>query len=244
MDIILDHVSFKYNNQQEEAVSDVSMIILNGKINGLLGPNGAGKSTLIHIICSLIKPPTGKVYQSINGSEPQDLNKNQIGFVPQQDGLFGDLTLSENLKYYGGLYSLAKNTIKNRIEYYAEYLHLKDHLKKQIKHFSGGMNRRANIIAGLLHDPEFIILDEPTAGVDIQSRALIHEVIKDLQFKGKTLLYTSHLLSEAEELCDNIFIMDHGRMLCNGSPQSLINDTQSSSIEKLFLSLTGSKVRD
>ncbi len=244
MDIILDQVSFKYKNQQEEAVSDVSLTIINGMVNGLLGPNGAGKSTLIHIICSLIKPSVGKVYRSLNDSEPKGISKDQIGFVPQQDGLFGDLTLSENLKYYGGLYSLPKNSIKNHIEFYAEYLQLKEHLNKQIKHFSGGMNRRANIIAGLLHDPEFIILDEPTAGVDIQSRALIHEVIKDLQSKGKTLLYTSHLLSEAEELCDNIFIMDHGRMLCNGSPQSLINDSQSSSLEKLFLSLTGHKVRD
>ena len=244
MNIILDHVSHRYKNQSEEAVSDVSMTVLSGKINGLLGPNGAGKTTLIHIICNLITPITGSIYVSTGDAQRSDLDKNRTGFVPQQDGLFADLTLLENLKYYGGLYALPAGKIKDHIAYYAEYLQLTGHLNKQIKHFSGGMNRRANIIAGLLHDPDFIIFDEPTAGVDIQSRALIHDVIKDLQVKEKTILYTSHLLSEAEELCDNIFIMDHGQLLLSGSPHELIAQGNSNSLEHLFLSLTGHKVRD
>lgn len=242
-DIQLEHITHRYKDQSEDAVSDLSLLIEKSKINGLLGPNGAGKTTLIHIICGLIDPLKGKVIAQVENRFIADLKK-RIGFVPQQDGLFADLTLAENLNYFGGLYSLSKKTIRENSSFFTEYLHLTDHLNKQIKHFSGGMNRRANIIAGLLHDPDMIIFDEPTAGVDIQSRALIHEVIKDLRQKNKTILYTSHLLSEAQELCDVLSIMDHGHLLLSGTPDQLLKDHNASDLEHLFLSLTGHKVRD
>lgn len=237
------NVSHRYRNQTEHALSGISLSIISGQINGLLGPNGAGKTTLIHIICGLIIPTSGQVELSGNDSSI-GIQKEKVGFVPQQDGLFADLTLRENLNYYGGLYCMKKSVIKERIEYFTQYLQLENHLNKQLKHFSGGMNRRANIIAALMHDPEFVIFDEPTAGVDIQSRALIHEVIKDLKEKSKTILYTSHLLSEAQDLCDQIYIMDHGELMLGGSPEELLKENNALSLEQLFLSLTGHQVRD
>ena len=242
-DVLVENVSHRYPDQLQEALTDVSLNIRTGVINGLLGPNGAGKTTLIHIICGLIKPTRGKV-ETYDGNQLSSVQKKNVGFVPQQDGLFPDLTLKENLNYYGGLYQINKNLLSERIRFYAAYLQLDTHFDKQIRHYSGGMNRRANIIAALLHDPSFIIFDEPTAGVDIQSRALIHEVIHNLQASGKTILYTSHLLSEAETLCDQIFIMDDGKLLLSGSPEQLILDNKSENLEQLFLSLTGHKVRD
>lgn len=242
-DIQLEHITHRYKGQTGDAVSDVDLLIHRHKINGLLGPNGAGKTTLIHILCGLIHPSKGRVIAQEDDQGTVDLRK-RIGFVPQQDGLFADLTLAENLNYFGGLYSLTKKTIRENSSFFTEYLHLKDHLHKQIKHFSGGMNRRANIIAGLLHNPDLIIFDEPTAGVDIQSRAVIHEVIKDLKLKNKTIIYTSHLLSEAQELCDHISIMDYGKILLSGTPHQLLNENRSPDLEHLFLSLTGHKVRD
>lgn len=243
-DIFVTNVTHKYKNQLDPALSDISISIRNQHINGLLGPNGAGKTTLIHIICGLIQPTFGSIeYGELKGIEFSHI-KNKIGFVPQQDGLFADLTLHENLMYYGGLYSLSGAALKEKIIYYSKYLQLDNQLHKLLKHFSGGMNRRANIIAALLHEPDFVIFDEPTAGVDIQSRALIHEVINDLKNNGKTILYTSHLLSEAEMLCDHIVIMDHGKIMLDGSPESLLKAHNSNSLEQLFLSLTGNKVRD
>jgi len=242
-DIHIDHVSLRYPGQLTEAVSGIDLKIEGGVINGLLGPNGAGKTTLIHLICGLLLPDSGRISTRDPGHSDL-LTKSSIGFVPQQDGLFGELTLRENLRYYGRLYCLPAKLLDSRISYMTQYLQLSAHMDKKIRHFSGGMNRRANIVAALLHDPGFIILDEPTAGVDIQSRALIHDVIRDLQRQGKTILYTSHLLSEAQELCHRIFIMDHGKLLLAGRPEGLLERTGKTSLEELFLSLTGNTVRD
>lgn len=241
--ITIHHVTKRYSGQPAAAVDNINLTFEGGAINGLLGPNGAGKTTLILMICGLMPPDKGQIGRMKNGIL-QNLDKRKIGFVPQQDGLFGELTLQENLEYFGGLYCLSRKELKTNIERLSSYLQLSNHLGKKIKYFSGGMNRRANILASLLHDPEDIIFDEPTAGVDVQSRALIHRLIMDLKEAGKTILYTSHLLAEAEELCTEIYIMDHGKLILSGKPKNLLRQHGKAGLDELFLSLTGKQVRD
>lgn len=242
--IRINNIRFKYRGQSETAVSNISIAMAAGKITGLLGPNGAGKTTLIHLICGLLTPEHGHI--EFSGQERNSSNciKSTIGFVPQQDGLFGEMTLRENLNYFGRLYKLHNEAIHAGIDLYADWLQLKGHLGKKIKHFSGGMNRRANIVAALLHRPKIIILDEPTSGVDIQSRALIHEVISTLQKEGNTILYTSHLIAEAELLCDDIIVIDGGKVLVQGSTDQLKKERDGNSLENYLLELTGKEVRD
>lgn len=242
-EILIRNITKRYAGQSSPAVDDISLNLKGGAINGLLGPNGAGKTTLILMICGLLMPDKGEIGRPKNG-KIQGLDRRKIGFVPQQDGLFGELTLRENLEYFGGLYCIPKDKLKQNIDQLSSYIQLTHHLDKKIKHFSGGMNRRANILASLLHNPEDIIFDEPTAGVDVQSRALIHQLIRDLKNEGKTILYTSHLLAEAEELCTDIYIMDRGTLILAGQPQQLLKEHGKAGLDELFLSLTGKQVRD
>ncbi|MCO6460612.1 MAG: ABC transporter ATP-binding protein [Saprospiraceae bacterium] len=241
--ILLSGLYKQYKKQLDLALDDVNLLIPAGKITGLLGPNGAGKTTLILIICGLLSETKGKL-QHVKGNENTELDRKDFGLVPQQDGLFGELTLRENLLYFGRLNQMKEKLLRGRIDKLTDVFQLVPHLDKKIKHFSGGMNRRANILVSLLPDPEMIILDEPTAGVDIQSRALIHHIIKELNREGKTIIYTSHLLSEAQELCDLIAIFDHGKLLLTGKPEELMHKFQKNSLEELFLTYTGNKVRD
>lgn len=241
--IQISQVSKKYNGQFDFAVNRIDLTIPAGTITGLLGPNGAGKTTLVLMICGLLKPDSGQICIEKDGKR-SNIDKRLIGFVPQQDGLFGELTLQENLWYYGRLYGLEKVYIQQRIQDLVNIFQLTAHLSKRVKHLSGGMNRRANILVALLHSPEILILDEPTAGVDIHSRALIHEVIRELNSQGKTILYTSHLLAEAQELCQIISIMDYGRMILTGKPEALLKKYEMSNLEGLFIALTGKAVRD
>ena len=241
--IRISQVSKKYVGQIDNAVNHIDLTIPTGSITGLLGPNGAGKTTLVLMICGLLKPDNGDICIVKEGKQTH-IDKGFIGFVPQQDGLFGELTLQENLWYFGRLYGLERVYIQQRIRDLAGNFQLSAHLDKRVKHLSGGMNRRANILVALLHSPDILILDEPTAGVDIHSRALIHELIRELNCQGKTILYTSHLLAEAQELCQIISIMDYGRLILSGSPEDLLSKYKMANLEELFIALTGKAVRD
>ncbi|MCO5276539.1 MAG: ABC transporter ATP-binding protein [Saprospiraceae bacterium] len=241
--IRISQVSKKYVGQIDNAVNHIDLTIPTGSITGLLGPNGAGKTTLVLMICGLLKPDNGDICIVKEGKQTH-IDKRFIGFVPQQDGLFGELTLQENLWYFGRLYGLERVYIQQRIRDLAGNFQLSAHLDKRVKHLSGGMNRRANILVALLHSPDILILDEPTAGVDIHSRALIHELIRELNCQGKTILYTSHLLAEAQELCQIISIMDYGRLILSGSPEDLLSKYKMANLEELFIALTGKAVRD
>src|SRR5690606_32540292 len=215
-------------------------------ITGLLGPNGAGKTTCINILCGLLKPDAGKV--NILGFDVnihKNLIREKIGVVPQQIALFDNLSAYENFLYIGRLYGLPDKKILNRSEMLLEKLGLVKHARKRIGSYSGGMKRRANMIASLLHEPELLILDEPTAGVDVQSRALIHSFLKEYHDLKKTILYTSHHLDEAEHLCEHVIIIDEGKNIITGAPKDLVGmTTDACKLEDVFLHFTGHSVRD
>src|SRR5690606_22973427 len=202
--------------------------------------------TCINILCGLVVPDSGAVFIFEKNclNEAREIQK-IIGVVPQQIALFPEMTAWENLRYIGRLYGLTEKLIQEKAGSLLEKLRLTLHANKRIGRYSGGMKRRINIIASLLHEHELIILDEPTAGVDVQSRALIHGFLMDYQKSGKTILYTSHHLDEDEILWDAVVILDEGKRMVAGSPKALIAATPDcKKMEDVFLHFTGHPVRD
>lgn len=244
--IELKNIKKQYKGSWSPALNGLSLSVKENTITGLLGPNGAGKTTTINIICGLVDADDGiaKVFGK-DCSTRKDEIRAAIGVVPQQIALFGNLTAWENYHYIGKLYDLSTTQIKERAGHLLKRMGLLKHADKRINRYSGGMKRRANIIASLLHDPQLLILDEPTAGVDVQSRALIHEFLDEYYAMNKTILYTSHHLEEAEGLCEEVVIVDEGKYILSGTPGELIKATQEAdSLEEVFLHYTGHSVRD
>ena len=207
-----------YNGHR--ALSGVNLRVRNGTIYGLLGPNGAGKSTLISIIVGISKPDKGRVV--VLGGSPLDPRiRGRIGYQPQEHGLHPNLTGWENLYFYAGIYGVGRNEARSRIEELASILDVLDHLGRPVRTYSGGLRQRLSIIAALLHDPELIVLDEPTAGLDPSVRQKVWELIKDLRGRGKTVLFATHYMEEAEKLGDEVAIIDNGRIIASGSPEEL-----------------------
>lgn len=244
--INIEHISKKYKTAEDFSVVDFDLFIEEKEIFGLLGPNGAGKTTLISILCSLIKPTSGSF--TINGLTYQS-NKNElkqlIGIVPQEYALYPTLTAFENLKYFGSMYGLHGKYLKNKIEEYLKILGLSQFAHKKIDTFSGGMKRRINLISSILHEPKVLFLDEPTVGVDVQSKNVIIEFLQGLNKKGTTIIYTSHHLNEAESFCSRVAIIDHGKLIITGKPATLISNHKGAhNLEDVFLSLTGKALRD
>ncbi len=201
------------------AVNDVDMFLGRGESVGLVGPNGAGKSTTIAMISTLLKPTSGDV--KLNGvsvlEDPAPMRK-VLGVVPQDVALYPELTAQENLNFFGALYGLRGDDLDKAVDDALELVGLADRRGDVIKKYSGGMKRRINIAAALLHDPEFVIMDEPTVGIDPQSRNHILETVRTLnRERGLTVLYTSHYMEEVEHLCDRIYVMDHGKVIASGT---------------------------
>jgi ABC-2 type transport system ATP-binding protein len=204
------------------AVSDVSFRVDHGETIGLLGPNGAGKTTTISIIAGLLSADSGEVL--IEGKQVKsdtDPVKLKIGLVPQDMALYDQLTARDNLTFFAALYSLAGAKAKQAIDDVLNLVALSDRAGHKVGTFSGGMKRRLNLAAALLHDPQILLLDEPTVGVDPQSRNAIFENLEALKKRGKTLIYTTHYMEEAERLCDRIVIIDHGKVIANDTLQAL-----------------------
>ncbi len=204
------------------AVDDVSLNIKEGEIFGLLGPNGAGKTTTLNMIIGLTKIDDGTITifgkDSIkNGREI----KNDIGVVPQEIAIYEDLTAEENIHFFGKLYGLRGSQLQDRTEEALEFVGLTAHRKQFPKKFSGGMKRRLNIACAVVHKPRLVIMDEPTVGIDPQSRNHILESVKALQQQGSTILYTSHYMEEVDEICTQIAIMDQGRVIAQGTSEEL-----------------------
>ncbi|MCL7413938.1 MAG: ABC transporter ATP-binding protein [ANME-2 cluster archaeon] len=196
------------------AVDGVSFEIKRGEILGLLGPNGAGKSTIISILCCLLEPTRGRVL--IDGFDIHDDStqiKKVIGVVPQEISLYPTLTARENLVFYGRIYGLSGRALKTRVETLLDMVGLTERGNDLLEGFSGGMKRRINIAAALLHEPRILFLDEPSTGVDPQSRRRIYDTIQDLNRRGMTVLLTTHQMEDAEKLCHRIAIMDKGKMI-------------------------------
>ncbi|MBM7600260.1 ABC-2 type transport system ATP-binding protein [Virgibacillus halotolerans] len=220
---MLELVDLSKKYKQFYAVKNLNMFIEKGEIVGLLGPNGAGKSTAISMLSSLVEPTEGDVRFNNKSviKKPAPLRK-VIGMVPQEVALYDDLTAEENLHFFGRIYRLTGAQLKQRVNEVLEIIGLTDRRKDIVKKFSGGMKRRLNIGAALLHEPEVIIMDEPTVGIDPQSRNYILETVKRLnKEKGMTVLYTSHYMEEVEFLCDRIYIMDKGDLIASGTKDEI-----------------------
>jgi len=244
--IEINNLHKQYKGSWSPALDGLSLYVRKNQVMGLLGPNGAGKTTSINILCGLVDPDEGgaKIYGMDSVKDALTIRK-MIGVVPQQIALFYNLSAWENFYYIGRLYGLSDKEIKDKGDMLLERLGLEKHADKRVGRYSGGMKRRANIIASLLHEPKLLILDEPTAGVDVQSRAMILDFLKEYYSKGNTILYTSHLMEEAEQICDEVVIIDEGKFVVSGSPQELITSTTDCKrLEDVFLHYTGHSVRD
>ncbi|KZM57533.1 MAG: ABC transporter ATP-binding protein [Bacillaceae bacterium] len=222
---MLEAVEITKRFKQTHAVNGVNLFLERGEIIGLLGPNGAGKSTTISIISTLIPPTSGDVRLNNESviKRPEKLRK-ILGVVPQEIALYPDLSARENLLFFGKIYRLSGSQLKQKVEEVLEMIGLTDRQHDLVKNFSGGMKRRLNIGAALLHEPELIIMDEPTVGIDPQSRNYILETVKRLNKEKKmTVLYTSHYMEEVEFLCNRIYIMDKGNILAAGTKEEIKN---------------------
>jgi linearmycin/streptolysin S transport system ATP-binding protein len=195
------------------AVAGISFDVRAGETFGLLGPNGAGKSTTIAMLTGALKPDFGRISINGQGSPDQAATRLAIGIAPQTLSLYEVLTAAENLAFFGRLYGLSGARLHKRVDWALEFAGLTDRRKHRVNTFSGGMKRRLNLACALVHDPRVIFLDEPTAGVDPQSRNHIFERIEELRGEGRTVAYTTHYMEEAQRLCDRVAIMDHGRIL-------------------------------
>jgi ABC-2 type transport system ATP-binding protein len=206
-----------------EAVKGLSFAIRRGEIFGFLGPNGAGKSTTIAMLSTLLPPSEGAAlvagYDVVK--TPNEV-KRRIGLVPQDLALYPTLSGRDNLEYFGRIYGLGGKTLRHRVDEVLEMVNLTERAKAAVKTYSGGMKRRLNIAAGLLHQPQVLFLDEPTVGVDPQSRNAIFEYVEHLRDEGMTVLYTTHYMEEAERLCNRVAIIDEGRIVALDTPAKLV----------------------
>jgi ABC-2 type transport system ATP-binding protein len=244
--IRIENVSKSYKGSDSPALNNISLSIPANEIFGLLGPNGAGKTTTINILCGFLKKDSGFI--QFNGwsldKNPDEIRK-IIGLVPQDIALYESLTPLENLRFLGNMYGLKGEKLTSRINDCLALMGLDKNKNRLIKTFSGGMKRRLNLIAGILHEPKILFLDEPTVGVDVQSRNVILDHLKQLNKAGTTIIYTSHYMEEAEQLCSSVAIIDLGEIIMQGKPSELVNQqTGHSNLESIYLHLTGRKLRD
>ncbi|HUL96438.1 MAG TPA: ABC transporter ATP-binding protein [Usitatibacter sp.] len=234
------------------AVAGVSFTLAPGEIVGLLGPNGAGKTTTVSMICGITTPDQGEVtIENARLTETAFAAKRRIGLVPQELALYEELGAEANLRLMGSLYGLSGRLLSERVAAALALVGLAERAGDKPSKFSGGMKRRLNIACALVHDPDVLLLDEPTVGVDPQSRNAIFDNLETLRDRGKALLYTTHYMEEAERLCDRIVIVDHGKVVASDTRENLLamGDVPPAvqpkpSLESVFLKLTGRALRD
>ncbi len=248
-DIILKTTDLtkKYNNKA--VVDNLNIEIRRGEIFGLLGPNGAGKSTTMNMICSIVRPTAGEI--ELLGKNPWKQKKeviHKIGYIPQELAIHGSLKAWENVELFTSLYGIKRDKLKTAVDESLEYVGLLEKRQEFAKNFSGGMKRRLNIACAIGHNPELLIFDEPTVGIDPQSRNFILDKIKESNKKGATVIYTSHYMEEVEAICTRIAIMDKGKIIACGTSEELkklvSNGGEDITLEEVFLTLTGKKLRD
>jgi ABC-2 type transport system ATP-binding protein len=203
------------------AVDGLSLEIEAGEVFGLLGPNGAGKSTTIGMIVGLLRPDSGSV--RVDGADPAvPATRSRLGVAPQALAIYDELSARENIEFFGSLYGLDRKARSSSAAELLELVGLTDRAGERVKGYSGGMKRRINLACALVHEPEVVLLDEPTAGVDPQSRNAIFEIVRELSGRGKTIVYTTHYMEEAQKLCDRVGVIDKGSLLALGSVDDLI----------------------
>lgn len=243
--IEVDRLQKTYRGLDEPVLKEVDLRVETGSIFGILGPNGAGKTTLISILCGLRECDSGSA--RIEGHDvvrERGMLKRLIGVVPQEIALYDRLSARENLHFFGSCYGLKGSELHDKTEHYLTLFGLHKSASRQLKTFSGGMKRRVNLIAAILHDPRVLFLDEPTVGIDVQSRTVIVDFLKDFNRKGCSIFYTSHHMKEAEYLCRRVAIIDNGRIVAEGTPAGLMQSHGVDHLEDVFLEMTGKNLRD
>jgi ABC-2 type transport system ATP-binding protein len=227
------------------ALDGLTLEIRPGELFGLLGPNGAGKTTLINILAGIRDPTKGSV--TIAGfSMPSQSGevKDLIGVCPQDTAVYDYLTGRENVELFGALHAMSSADVRKNADDLLDKLSLSGDADRRVGKFSGGMRRRINLIMALVHDPQIAFLDEPTVAMDPQSRRAVWDFIKSLRERGKTIILTTHYMEEAEELCDRVGIIDHGKLIALGSPGELRDQHGSEDLEEVFIKLTGRSIRE
>lgn len=235
----------QYKKSSRPALNHFNLQVGKGEFFGLLGTNGAGKTTAVSIFSGFFPPDSGTV--AIMGMDycRQSYEIRQIlGLVPQEIALYDKLSARENLAFFGRLYGFGGKLLEARIDHCIHFAGLTEQATRQVSTYSGGMKRRLNLATGLLHAPQILFLDEPTVGIDTQSRHLIHKQLTALNRAGTTILYTTHYMEEAQELCSRIGIIDDGKIILQGRPEKLLQQNGSRNLEELFLDLTGKQLRD
>ncbi|MBL0049790.1 MAG: ABC transporter ATP-binding protein [Bacteroidetes bacterium] len=238
--IKIEGLSKTHKGASEEAIKNISLSIHRNEVFGLLGPNGAGKTTTISILCGLYDASKGTVLiDNLDHKHHREEIKKIIGVVPQDIALYPSLTAKENLRFFGNMYGISGKILEERMNAFLEHFELAEHANKRILKMSGGMKRRVNLIAGILHQPKILFLDEPTVGIDVHSRSLIIDHLKKINQSGTTIIYTSHHMEEAENFCSVVAIIDHGKIIAQGSPKELVaSNPKFRKMEDVFLNLT------
>ena len=241
----INDVGFTYPRQSASCFTNLNLEVQEGERFGLFGPNGAGKTTLMNCMTGLLKFSEGSI--QLLGHEithhKKAINK-LFGFVPQDFSFYQELSPAENLAFFGAWSGLQKTEIKNKTAELLEVLGLTEVRNKKVEQFSGGMKRRVNLAIGVMHNPRILFLDEPTVGVDVHTRHAIINYLKKLNEGGTTLIYTSHQLSEAEDLCNKVALIDDGKIIAHDTLNQLMIDHKEDGLEGLFLNLTGKSYRN
>ncbi len=241
----IQNLGFRYPGNAEVSFAGLNLQIKKGERFGLFGPNGAGKTTLMNLMTGLLQANEGSITLLGNevGRQNKEVNK-LFGFVPQDFSFYQELSPAENLEFFGAWSGLDQQQIKQRTDELLTILGLADVRDKAVEKFSGGMKRRVNLAIGVIHNPQVLFLDEPTVGVDVQTRHAIMNYLRTLNEKGTTLIYTSHQLNEAEDLCQHIAMIDDGRIITQGDIDDVLTAHNQESLEQLFINLTGKAYRD
>jgi ABC-2 type transport system ATP-binding protein len=243
--IAIRSLSFSYPKQEVIQFKDLNLEVEDGERFGLFGPNGAGKTTLMNLMTGLLRYKKGSIRLLSHEISDHAKSVNKLfGFVPQDFSFYPELSPRENLAFFGAWYGLDQHRIKKRTAELLAILGLGEVGNRMVRTFSGGMKRRVNLAIGVMHQPRVLFLDEPTVGVDVQSRHAIIHYLKELNQQGTTLIYTSHQLEEAEGLCEKIALMDEGKIVVHDRLGVLLEQHRQEGLEGLFLGLTGKHFRD
>jgi ABC-2 type transport system ATP-binding protein len=241
----IENLGFTYPGQTNICLANLNLQIEAGERFGIFGPNGAGKTTLMNCMTGLLSFQQGKLTLFGNNITAHKKSTNKFfGFVPQDFSFYQELSPVQNLEFFGAWSGLDRSTIKKRTTELLEVLGLSDVSNKQVQKFSGGMKRRVNLAIGVIHNPPLLFLDEPTVGVDIQTRHAIINYLKELNKNGTTLIYTSHQLNEAEELCNKIALIEGGKIIAHNTLDKLLAEHKENDLEGLYLNLTGKAYRN